>query len=65
MNMITKKGSVVWIYTAAGIDVVRSVDVPKRSSPTFSLDKLLTEYSLASWVIAERCRMENLAIAGS
>jgi hypothetical protein len=40
MNMVTKKGSVVWIYTQSGIDVVRSVDVPKRSSAAFGVDKL-------------------------
>ena len=40
MNMVTKKGSVVWIYTPNGIDVVRSVDVPKRRSPVFSVDNL-------------------------
>jgi hypothetical protein len=40
MNLVTKKGSVGWIYTPTGIDVVRSVDVPKRRSRTFSVDKL-------------------------
>lgn len=29
MNLITKKGSVVWIYSPTGIDVIRSVDVEK------------------------------------
>ncbi|MDX8519002.1 hypothetical protein [Mesorhizobium dulcispinae] len=40
MNMVTKKGSVVWIYSPTGIDVIRSVDVPKRSSSSFGVDKL-------------------------
>jgi hypothetical protein len=40
MNMVTKKGSTVWIYNPTGIDVVRSVDVPKRSPPAFGVDKL-------------------------
>ncbi len=40
MNMVTKKGSVVWIYAANGIDVVRSVDVPKPNSPSFGVGKL-------------------------
>ena len=40
MNMVTKKGSVVWIYTPNGIDVVRSVDVLKRSSLVFGVDNL-------------------------
>jgi hypothetical protein len=40
MNLVTKKGSVVWIYTPNGIDVVRSVDVPKRRFNTFGVDKL-------------------------
>lgn len=36
MNLITKKGSVVWIYGKSGIDVIKSRDVPKRSSKAFS-----------------------------
>lgn len=40
MNMVSKKASVVWIYTPNGIDVVRSVDVLKRSSTTFAIEKL-------------------------
>lgn len=42
MNMVTKKGSVAWIYSAHGIDVIRSVDVPKRSSPAFRVDALFS-----------------------
>lgn len=40
MNLITKKGSVVWIYTPNGIDVIRAVDVSKRSSATFGVNQL-------------------------
>lgn len=40
MRMVTKKGSVVWIYTSSGIDVIRSVDVSKERSPTFSTARL-------------------------
>ncbi|MDR6668869.1 hypothetical protein [Rhizobium sp. 1399] len=36
MNMVTKKGSVVWIYDVSGIDVIRSEDVLKAASPAFS-----------------------------
>lgn len=40
MNMVAKKGAVVWIYSPTGIDVIRSVDVPKHSSPSFGVGKL-------------------------
>jgi hypothetical protein len=40
MDMITKKGSVVWIYRPNGIEVVRSVDVPNRKQSRFSVDEL-------------------------
>lgn len=40
MNMVTKKGAVVWIYSPTGIDVIRSVDVPTHSSSRFGVDKL-------------------------
>jgi hypothetical protein len=32
MNLVTKKGSVVWLYQPNGIDVIRSQDVDKRTS---------------------------------
>jgi hypothetical protein len=34
MNMVTKKGSVVWLYKPTGIDVLRSPDVAKRTVPS-------------------------------
>jgi hypothetical protein len=40
MNLVTKKGSVVWIYTPNGIEVVRSVDVAKRTSNSFGVHDL-------------------------
>lgn len=40
MNMVTKKGSVVWVYTSSGIDVIRSVDISKERSATFSIATL-------------------------
>lgn len=35
MNLVTKKGSVIWLYQQSGIDVIRSQDVEKRSSTSF------------------------------
>jgi hypothetical protein len=35
MTMITKKGSVVWIYTKNGVNVIRSTDVERRSDAVF------------------------------
>lgn len=37
MNLVTKKGSVVWLYRSNGIDVIRSEDVHKRSSASIDL----------------------------
>lgn len=36
MNLVTKKGSVVWLYNSNGIDVVRSRDVDKHTSASFT-----------------------------
>lgn len=45
MNLVTKKGSVVWLYQSSGIDVIRSQDVNKRTSTavdsTTFFDKVL------------------------
>lgn len=37
MNLVTKKGSVVWLYKSNGIDVIRSQDVQKRTSASIDL----------------------------
>lgn len=40
MNMITQKGSVVWIYSPSGIEVARSQDATKPNFRVFSAEKL-------------------------
>ena len=40
MNLVTKKGSVVWIYNSDCVDVLRATDGPKSTSQTFSVEKL-------------------------
>lgn len=39
MKLLTKKGSVVWIYNSNCVDVLRSTDVPIRKDQPFSVDK--------------------------
>lgn len=37
MSLVTKKGSVVWIYAKNGIDVIKSQDVHKKSSKSVGI----------------------------
>lgn len=43
MNLVTKKGSVVWLYQPTGIDVIRSQSVAKGTSASIDSTKFFDQ----------------------